>query len=187
MYYFVNTELGLKIRNINRDISNNQYYTRFTQEQLDFYEQYPNATVMQVWNLTPPEQPHEKTLEEYKLEKIGEIISYDTSDGVNQFFYNDIPMWLDKATRVGLVNSLNSAELVGTPSINIWYEGISINLPITQARYLLAQLEMYAVECYNVTEQHKVEVNNLETISDVIEYDITLDYPEKLRFSTNNE
>ena len=121
MYYFVNTEAGLKIRNLNRDIHNNKYYTRFTQEQIDFYEQYPDATVTQVWNLTPPPQPHEKTLEEYKQEKISEIVSYDSSEGVNQFYYNDMPMWLDKATRVGLVNSLNSAELTGLDNINIWY------------------------------------------------------------------
>ena len=47
----------------------------------------------------------EKALVLAKKAKIAEIASYDTSDKVNGFILNGQIVWLDKATRVGLMNS----------------------------------------------------------------------------------
>ena len=44
-------------------------------------------------------------LEQAKVDKIAEISAYDTSDKVNGFILNGQIVWLDKATRVGLMNS----------------------------------------------------------------------------------
>ena len=44
-------------------------------------------------------------LEQAKADKIAEIAAYDTSDKVNGFILNGRIVWLDKATRVGLMNS----------------------------------------------------------------------------------
>ena len=44
-------------------------------------------------------------LEQAKADKIAEIAAYDTSDKVNGFILNGQIVWLDKATRVGLMNS----------------------------------------------------------------------------------
>ena len=44
-------------------------------------------------------------LEQAKVNKIAEITAYDTSDKVNSFILNGQIVWLDKATRVGLMNS----------------------------------------------------------------------------------
>ena len=44
-------------------------------------------------------------LEQAKVEKIAEITAYDTSDKVNGFVLDGAVVWLDKATRVGLMNS----------------------------------------------------------------------------------
>ena len=44
-------------------------------------------------------------LEQAKVDKIAEIAAYDTSDKVNGFVLNGRIVWLDKATRVGLMNS----------------------------------------------------------------------------------
>ena len=44
-------------------------------------------------------------LEQAKANKIAEIASYDTSDKINGFMLNGQIVWLDKATRVGLMNS----------------------------------------------------------------------------------
>jgi len=117
-----------------------------------------------------------------KQRKLNEITAYDLSENVNRFYYDERPMWLDKATRVGLVNSLNSAEVTGEENMTIWYNGSSFTLTIESAKAMLAALEMYAVSCYNVTEMHKRNVRELETISDVLAYDITQDYPQKLFF-----
>ena len=47
----------------------------------------------------------EKALVLAKKAKIAEISAYDTSDKVNGFILNGQIVWLDKATRVGLMNS----------------------------------------------------------------------------------
>lgn len=127
----------------------------------------------------------EDTLEKHKRNKIREIEVYDVSENVNGFFFNDVLLWLDKDTRTGLVNTLNSATIVGREQINIWFSGMNITLHVDEARQLLAMLEIYATDCYNVTAQHKVDVNNLETIEEVDAYDITLGYPERLHFNTS--
>ena len=44
-------------------------------------------------------------LKQAKVNKIAEIAAYDTSDKVNGFILNGQIVWLDKATRVGLMNS----------------------------------------------------------------------------------
>ena len=71
---------------------------------------------------------------------------------------------------------------MGRNELNIWYNELNITLNIEQAEYLLAALEVYATDCYNVTAQHKVFVNSLETVEEVLEFDVTQDYPERLSF-----
>ena len=46
-----------------------------------------------------------KTLEEAKEMLLTEIDDYDTSSTINGFMLNGLLVWLDKATRVGLMNS----------------------------------------------------------------------------------
>lgn len=124
----------------------------------------------------------ETDLKQVRDRKLRQITNYDLSTSVNGFYYNGQFMWLDKATRVGLVNTLNSAEMLNYETINIWYDDeICITLEIEAARRLLAILEMYATQCYNVTAQHKSDVKKLMTIEEINSYDITEGYPEMLR------
>lgn len=123
------------------------------------------------------------TLEAHKRNKLREIDVYDISENVNGFFLGDTLLWLDKDTRTGLVNTLNSAVIVGRENMNIWFSGLYITLNIDDARQMLAALEIYATDCYNVTAQHKVQVNELETIEAVDNFDVSADYPDRLVFN----
>ena len=49
---------------------------------------------------------------------------------------------------------------------------------------MLSSLELYALNCYNVTAQHKSSVEAMETVEELESYDYTEVYPEKLVFST---
>ena len=125
-------------------------------------------------------------LEHHKRMKIHDIEVYDISENVNGFFLGDTLLWLDKDTRTGLVNTLNSAAIVGREQVNIWFSGLYITLNIEEARQLLAALEIYATDCYNVTALHKVQVSQLDNIEDVDNFDVTADYPERLVFNLGN-
>ena len=119
-------------------------------------------------------------LEEAKAEKIAEITAYDTSDKVNGFILNGLLVWLDKATRVGLMNSTTIERDLGQETTELWLGEHNLIIKCDLAIQLLQQLEVYSLKCFNVTATHKKEVNNLSTIEEINSYDITKDYPDKL-------
>ena len=112
--------------------------------------------------------------------KVAEIEAYDTSDKVNGFVLNGLLVWLDKATRVGLMNSTTIAKAAGQQTTTLWLKGIKLVVDCDKAILLLSALEMYALECFNVTAAHKKAVSELKTIKEVEAFDVTADYPQQL-------
>lgn len=123
------------------------------------------------------------TVEEAKEKLVAEITAYDTSDKVNGFMLNGLLVWLDKATRVGLMNSTNIAKATGQQTTTLWLKGIKLVVDCDKAIQLLSALEMYALECFNVTASHKAAVNELTTIEEVEAYDYKTGYPKMLEMS----
>ena len=119
-------------------------------------------------------------LKQAKIDKIADIAAYDTSDKVNGFILNGQIVWLDKATRVGLMNSTTIERDLGQETTELWLGEHNLIIKCDLAIQLLQQLEVYALKCFNVTATHKKEVNNLSTIEEINSYDITKDYPDKL-------
>lgn len=130
-----------------------------------------------------PVPTDEEKLEEVKAEKIAEITAYDTSSSVNGFVLNGLLVWLDKATRVGLMNSTTIAKAAGQKTTTLWLGGMKLVVDCDKAIQLLSALEMYALECFNVTASHKAAVNELTTIEEVEAYDYKADYPKMLEMS----
>ena len=122
-------------------------------------------------------------LKQAKVDKIAEIASYDTSDKVNGFMLNGLLVWLDKATRVGLMNSTTIAKAAGKQTTTLWLGGLKLVVDCDKAIQLLSALEMYALECFNVTESHKQAVSELTTIEEVEAYDHKSGYPKMLEMS----
>lgn len=122
-------------------------------------------------------------LEQAKVEKIAEITAYDTSSSVNGFLLNGVLEWLDKATRVGLINSTNIAKAAGQKTTTLWLGGAKFVIDCDEAIRLLSALEMYALECFNVTASHKAAVGELKTIEEVEVYDYKTGYPKMLEMS----
>lgn len=122
-------------------------------------------------------------LEQAKADKITEIAAYDTSSSVNGFILNGLLVWLDKATRVGLMNSTTITKAAGQKTTTLWLKGIKLVVDCDKAIQLLSALEMYALECFNVTASHKAAVSELTTIEEVIAYDYRTGYPKMLAMS----
>lgn len=122
-------------------------------------------------------------LEQAKVEKIAEITAYDTSSSVNGFLLNGVLEWLDKATRVGLMNSTNIAKAAGQKTTTLWLGGAKFVIDCDEAIRLLSALEMYALECFNVTASHKAAVGWLMSLEEVEAYDYKTGYPKMLEMS----
>ena len=109
------------------------------------------------------------------------IEKYDASSSVNSFLLNGIEVWLDKVTRMGLMNSTTIAKAAGLDETTLWLGDIELVVDCDKAIQLLSALEIYALECFNVTASHKAAVNKLDNIDAVLTYDYREGYPEKLK------
>lgn len=114
-----------------------------------------------------------------------QIDKYDTSPSVNGFMLNGLRVWLNKDTRVGLMNSTSIAKAMGKTTTTLWFGGMQIDVNCDKAIGLLSALEMYALECFNVTAAHKKAVAELNTVEEVLGYDYTKGYPEQLRMEVS--
>lgn len=111
---------------------------------------------------------------------LAEIDKHDTSSAVNGFILNGQRVWLDKATRVGLMNSTTIAKAMGQPTTTLWLGDVKLVVECDKAIQLLSALEMYALECFNVTAAHKKAVAEMSTVESVLGYDYKEGYPEML-------
>ena len=128
-------------------------------------------------------QPYIPTLEEIKARKVEEILAYDSSSEINEFSIGGVPMWLDKATRAGLLLRFEAEGKVGRTETTLWNDGQSYTLPLEQAQQILIALELYASACYDNTQSHIAEVQKLDSKEAVEAYDYTTGYPSKLAFN----
>lgn len=161
----------------------NNLWVLLSDEQVAFHEENPNASVKEVWDmeLTPP---HVRTLEEAKMEKEMQIDEYDQSDNVNAFtINNEQKAWFTPDERSNYRNSIDAAKLVGIESLSMYVGNIAVTLSTQQAELMLAQIQLYADQCFMVTKGHKVNVEALTTIEEVDAYDYKAGYPQMLNFN----
>lgn len=135
------------------------------------------------WITLPPSSNHDTAavLQAARTSMLAEITAYDSSASVNAFLLNGMQVWLDKATRVGLMNSTTIAKNMGQEKTTLWLGSYQLEVDCDKAIQLLSALEMYALECFNVTAAHKKAVGELDNIEAVLTYDYRAGYPEKLK------
>lgn len=124
----------------------------------------------------------ENDVEAWKSIRKIQIQGYDSSENVNRFYLDDHVLWLDKATRVGLVNSISIEKKAKRGTTCLWFGNHNIKMDVDVALEALYQLELYALNCYNVTAKHIVQIEQCESVDELRTFDIRADYPEMLRF-----
>jgi hypothetical protein len=129
-----------------------------------------------------PQPTDEQMLKQAVASKVRAIEVYDTSSEVNEFYVRNIPVWLDKATRAGLLLRFQAEQAQGLEDTTLWYNGMQFPLKVDQAIEMLFAIELYASACYDNTQRHLAAISNLATIEEIKSYDYTQGYPEKLRF-----
>lgn len=143
----------------------------------------PTEQQLAEWGFEPYVPPvPERTLEVAKSEKIAEITAYDTSDAVNSFTLDGDVRWISRDDRISTMNSTTILKNAGVETTTQWFDGQKYTLPCDTLIQMLQALEIYALACYNVTEEHKAAVNALTTIEEVDAYEYTTGYPQRLSF-----
>lgn len=127
-----------------------------------------------------------KNLEEYVLRRIKDIIidkitKYDVSENVNLFYLQGNPMWINDIKRTSLIKSTNIRKSQGAITTVLWDDDNNkYDIPVDMALNMLNTLEMYALDCYNMTAQHKKNISEMDSIEDVLNYDYMAGYPKIL-------
>lgn len=121
-------------------------------------------------------------IEDVRKMKVSEIQQFDKSNNVNSFEFSGKSAWLDKSTRVGLFNSISIEEKAGMADTALWLCGEKHIIHIPDALAMLNAIELYAINCYNVTQSHIAAVNALNSIEEIEAYDFRTGYPAKLSF-----
>jgi hypothetical protein len=112
----------------------------------------------------------------YKDILLAQIDLYDRSDNVNSFIYKGNKYWLDKQQR----SCMKTVSESGLKEVEVVLGDDSIILPSEFVKQFILQLEAYAYKCYVVTAKHLATANKLETSEDIIKYDYTSGYPDKI-------
>ena len=115
-----------------------------------------------------------------KARKIAAIRVHDKSAAVNGFIYNGNEYWFDKQTRVGLANSIAIEKLAEKATTIIYCGDEAVELGIADAEEFLKDLELYAIGCFRQTEAHIQAVNAMVSPYEILAYDNTASYPEKI-------
>lgn len=127
-----------------------------------------------------PVPTESEKLEQAKVDKIAEITAYDTSSAVNGFMLNGAEVWLDFELRDRVYQGNERLQRIGRTDTTLWLGNKCYNLSIEQAQNIISHIEAYAKDCYNVTAAHKKAVGELTSVEEVLTYDYTKGYPEKL-------
>lgn len=110
------------------------------------------------------------------------IIQYDSSHNINSFYYDGNRFWFDKVTRLSLMLRFESEKSVGKSETILWIDGKAYTLLIDEAILMLKNLEIYAASCYDTTQSHLNNINRINSIPKLDEYDYTEGYPDVLIF-----
>lgn len=165
-----------------QDYLNNKWVL-LSDEQVAFHNEHPTASVKEVWDMELTPIPP-RTLEQAKTEMIQRIDEYDSSTNVNGFTINDdVEGWFTPEERSNYRSSIDAAKLLGISGLSFYVGDMLLEVTPTQAEYMLAQVQLYADQCFMVTKQHKLTVEALETIEEVDEFDYAADYPKKINFT----
>lgn len=131
---------------------------------------------------------YERTIEDYRRDKIREINNYDSSSEVNNCYIKtsngEVSYWANKTERSALKSAVQDCIVIGRDvyRLDLRDIGVSVDINCNKLLEMLSALEVYAIDCYNKTTDHIFNVNGLTTIEEIENYDYRSGYPEKLIF-----
>ena len=136
----------------------------------------------------PEPIPEEVLVERAKRIKLDELHKFDESSEVNDCIVvqqgQELHYWANKSERDILKGAIRDYQSVGRTEyrLDLRELGISLLIPCETLLGMLAQLEVYAADCYNKTTDHEFAIKLMTSIEEVNGYDFKFGYPDKLRF-----
>lgn len=95
---------------------------------------------------------------------------------VKSFYYKDKEYWFDSEKRTSLLSLANC----GQDTIDLVIGDNIITLSTDKVKDFISQLELYSGKCFVATAKHLQSIKELHSVEDVINYDYTTGYPDKI-------
>ena len=167
-YFITDSKVVIEINNHRFEFSKQNFSKEILKEEVLNYLSFND--LLDIWNNL---YGIPKNVKEILIRKI-EL--YSSSDSINSFVYKDKQYWLDKNHRSCLQNL--SSSTVGDIEFVVNNEILVISA--LKLKAFLTKLETYAYKCYVNTFKHLENAKKLVKLEDIINYDYTTGYPEKI-------
>lgn len=128
------------------------------------------------------EEPESDKINDYKRNLTEEALHYESSEEVKTLFIGEFSGWLDKSERAGITLRIDAESSKGLKDTIVWLGDNEIKMPIKDAISMLYDIEIYSSLCYDNVKRHVKNINQLDTIEELENYDFRSGYPEMLRF-----
>lgn len=109
-----------------------------------------------------------------------EIGRYDKSEAVEDFTIGGIHLWLGYNLRNKVRENLETAQMKGETDVVLRYNRMEFPMTVETGWQLYYAVLDYACATWDVTESHLASAESLETVEEILSYDYTKNYPEKL-------
>jgi len=110
-------------------------------------------------------------------------IDYANSMEIKNYIINNVDGWEDSESRLSIRQSAADKQNKGISEYVLYHGGVGFTMSVDKIEEIMSLVEIYASDCYNITEQHKKTINELSTIDDVENYNYKSNYPGILTFS----
>lgn len=127
----------------------------------------------------------QEELQGIKDNLIYQINIFSDQGYINYFTFNGLELKMLYEDRARFKLSLDAYKLLGKQIMTKYFCGYKIDFNLKDYDKLilmLASLEVYYSECWNVTQQHLEFVKNATSVDEIYNFDITADYPSQLKF-----
>lgn len=129
---------------------------------------------------TPAEPTEEEKLNRSKNSKKNEVQMYHDSNDVKGFSINGEAHSVDTETLNKMTFRVIAESAMNINKTTLWFNGKAYNFKTKDAMDLLYQLQIYFGNCFDVTNEHKSNIDNLESNEEVNGYDYRSGYPQKV-------
>ena len=113
------------------------------------------------------------------MEYVKKKVDLFDSLSLNSFIYQGKSYWLDKGTRDSIKN-LITASYSPDSEFNLILDGEIVTRPASVIQEFLDRLNKYSYECLVTLTKHKNTLKTLHTLPEILKFDYTTGYPEKL-------
>ena len=132
-------------------------------------------------------EEEKQELEYIRNLKIQQINTFSDQGYINFFTYKGIKLSLNYEERSRLKDSIEAYKLLNIPTMTKIFKGNKIDFNIKEDYnklvYMLAALEVYYSECWNITHSHLNQVKSIQDFEQLYHFNIEADYPKPLNFN----